>query len=245
MKKSIPMNIKNLHQPKNGYWFFKDHKYIYMNPRGTQAVSLPTVDAECAPVLDNLGIPYEKTRTGRLRYWDPENSGMKEMNLPLYIKDDSTYRFTKFHTGMIFTEDSAVAANKLRDEVVNPAVREFNNQKLAIQIKELMSGHNVVGFVGDFKLPFQKEYNLVANKNTDDEIFLKVLPVEKFGGKDGERVPVKTAYAVFDVNNTQLNSKVKMRVPEKFAKLFVGTGGWQLEYWCDKLGLKSIQVVGI
>ena len=242
-KQTIPVTINNLHQTKNGCWFFKNHEYIFMNPRNAKNIALPYVDSELQPVLEKLGIPFRENRRGKLEYWDPKNTGMKEVCLPVYIKDEPKYRCIGHYTGTVFTSDSAVYANKLRDEVVNPAVRKFCNEKLASKLKELMSGRKVAGFVGDFRLPFQKEYDIIS----DDGLRWKILPVEQFSSKSkgAGTIPVRSAYAVFDVNQIELNSEVEMQVPEKSAGLFIGTGGWQIKYWCNKLGLKRIKVVGI
>ena len=226
-KQKIMETINNLHQTTNGCWYFKDLQYIYMAPRNGKELNLPYVSSDHESVLQELGIPYRKNRYGNLEYWDPDNSGMKDVTLPIYMRFQNKYRYVGKYTGPVLSEDSVAPANKLCTERVVPAL-----------LKKLMGQNPVLGFSGDFSLPTPEEYNFYMDKYTD----FKLLPVQKFSKEGAGTVPVRATYAVFNANRIELNSAVTMAVPEQKVRLFIGTGGWQTKSWCKKLGLKFIEV---
>ena len=235
MKKTFQLNINNLHNTPDGCWFYKNKRYTYIHSKNTQGVSLPTIEPEFIPVLKKHNIPFKKLRNGKVIYWDPENDGMVSVNLPVYIDDGDSYIFSAtYHTGNIFTEDSVTAANKLRDEIVEP---EVTMRKL----KKVLSGRKAAGTVGYLNLPFKEDHIFTS----DDGTRIEVLPVKRISRETGTKIPKKSAYVVFDVNQIELNSNVKVRVPANSANLFKGTAGWQADYWCKKLGLKKIRFVEI
>lgn len=73
-----------------------------------------------------------------------------------------------------------------------------------------------------------------------DNRHIKVLPVKAIDGKKTKRTKF---YIAIDVDKVELNSSLELKVPKYKKGLFIGTGAWQVAYWCKKLGLRHIDVV--
>lgn len=73
-----------------------------------------------------------------------------------------------------------------------------------------------------------------------DNRHIKVLPVKAIEDKKTKRTKF---YIAIDVDKVELNSSLELKVPKYKKGFFIGTGAWQVAYWCKKLGLRHIDVV--
>lgn len=99
-----------------------------------------------------------------------------------------------------------------------------------------------VGFWGE-------NYRVEGEDFFDDKFnrHIKVIPViSQYKDKEEKTVRRRTGfYVAFDVNSIELNSAVELKVPKSQAGIFIGTRACHLKEWCQKLGLKKIEVVVI
>ena len=106
--------------------------------------------------------------------------------------------------------------------------------------------------IKDYFLRELGEYKGVVIKNLDvnglringkEDIHIgsyhfKILPV----WYDQKKTMPTGHYVIFDVNNIELNSKIKIKVNAKIQGLVIGRKFWQVRFWQKKLGLKKIVV---
>lgn len=211
-------------------WLYENRKYrIHSSKRG----KLPKIRKSYEANLKDLGISYrivtDEYENEVCEYWNPESYEEEEITLPAYVKmQNGTYRYIKDYTGKVPTAYTIWEAWKLEEKV------EQDKFDVYQYLKECLGERQAVGI------------RSIALKEQDflfEEDHIKKLPVImpcKNGGQ------ICTQYCVvFDVNNIELNSIVTLEVPKGEEGLFVGTNGWQVKGWCQKLGLKAIKVVGI
>lgn len=127
----------------------------------------------------------------------------------------------------------AVAKNNLRKTVAKSDVREYKERKILTRMAEAkLNGSQAVGFY----------YGAVVKESDlfHEEDHIKVLPVKIL--RKGEKVFSKYVVA-FDVNKIELDSVIDIKVPKGKIGLFAGWHWWQVKEWCQKLGLKHINLV--
>lgn len=237
---TIPMIIESLSSLPE-CWLYQNNFYSHVTT--DSSAHLPHLPNRYEPLLKELEISYRLAEYDSLEYWDASNYEENDLTLPLYIPyKDGTYHFVKNYTGKIPTANSFIAAKKLKQQV-QIAVTDFEeeelNKKEILRLRPLLKGRMAVGILNSH-LYFEADY-------VTKEHHLKILRVQRVELDRFNRISTYgTNHCVlFDVNKIELNSEIDLYVPKGKEGLFIGKNGWQVKEWCQKLGLKKINVVGI
>lgn len=226
-------------------WIWQNRQYMHSNPR--RRLGLPTVRKEHEEILKGLGIPYRATldesENEVCEYWHPDVYEEEEINLPVYAKMGNKYKYTeKYHTDKKPNLATVETAAKLK-WTVEAEIEKFKKKKKKEEffqrVKECLGERQAVAFYDEtyYFNRFEFEPDYVCGEDR-----IKAIPViiPRLNGEES----YTNWYACFNANKIELNSVVKLeKVPKRKVGLFKGTNTWQIKEWCQKLGVKFIQVV--
>lgn len=224
-------------------WLHRNRQFEYVGGVFRNR-TLPAIYISNEEELKELNIPYRVIKDwfgiDVCEFWDPEVYREEEVTLPLYIELPSgDYRYAnKNHTEVVPDEETVAAANRFKGRVLS-AIEELRRKKkeeaLYNSIKETLGEKEACGY-------YSGAQRIPENFFSNNEHF-KLIPVmmPKYVG-----AAKRTGwYAVFNVNQIELNSVIKLEVQKGKEGLFIGTNAWQVKEWCEQLGVKRINVVGV
>ncbi len=256
---SIPMEVRSLGLI-SPCWLYENRVYRYMVDGHERASLLPTVDEECLPVLQEMGIPYRAVGD-KYEYWKEGDFEEREIRLPLYRREKETYKFVKNHTGTVVTDETTKAAFSLCEEVdkqIEIFKFEREKEKTIQYLKKLLAGNTAVGV--DYKLDpilTSKHYRLLDLITDNDHI--RIFPVmalmkpahmarwrsycwDLMMDEDEIDYTVDTDYiAIFDMTKIH-KDEIEIKVPIGKKGLYIGRQAWQLKKWSRSIGVRRINV---
>lgn len=267
---TMPMNTNSIASIPQ-CWVYANKVYTYKEYGKTVNVSLPTADMEYKPFIEALGIQCRPTADGqKIEVLDSKCYKEINLTLPLYLSNDSGYRYIKKYTASVITEETQAAAKRIYEEQVQPEITRLQKRK---ENQELISGFTkflndrpacgVSRYTNDLlKSVPDSGLDVVLDDNHIRVFRVNVLMSEarkarlldeywdhcgveldtspNFGKLDTEYL------AIFDVTKCPVGSKITIEVPTGTEGIFVGRQGWQVKDWCEKLGgVLKITVKGI
>lgn len=261
MLNSIPMEVRTLGQV-SPCWLYENRVYRYMVDGFERESLLPTVDKECLPVLQEMGIPYRAVGE-KYEYWKEGNFKETEMRLPLYRREGrQTYKFVKNYTSTVVTDETIKAAFALCTDVEKQieAFKLEKKKKETIQyLKKLLAGNVAVGvdLILDPVLTKKEHCKLLDFITANDHI--RIFPVmalmnparmdmwrsycwDLMMDEDEIDYTVDTNYiAIFDMTKIH-KDEIEIKVPIGKKGLYIGRQAWQLKKWSRSIGVRRINV---
>lgn len=232
-------------------WVHYNGVYVYYSPNTSRQINLPQVHIEYEPVLKKLGVGYRRSFcisncNQTLEFWDKNKHEEEDLELPLfeYLPCKQAYLKIRECTHKHPTAKAISAAWELMQAVYDSTYEYdfvLKEKRVEEAVRRVLDGKVAVAVrLDELGQELEDEILACGTENFISENYrFKIVPVMTLHPKYAK----SQYYAIFDVNNIELNSRIKLYVESNIKEMVIGKDAWQVKEWGKQFGLKSIDVV--